>query len=197
MTRSAEPKRNPNPQGKGLVPVLQGLQQHWAQVHVPPKHIDQVSLELFTSLFVLQSEIRFNPVPGQDYWLYRQGQCWKLSMVGPHEWGGRLPGRYVGHCMLQPDRTWSLELDAEVADDPVFMAEVEARRAQLQERLEQAESLESVLPGYEERLGYHGKVLAFILGKSLRSSMQLSGIAALDYRQAKGLLAPAPEPGNS
>lgn len=190
-------KRNPNPQGKGLVPVLQGLQQHWAQVRVPPKHIDQVSLELFTSLFVLQSEIRFNPVPGQDYWLYRQGKRWKLSMVAPAEWGTKLPGRYVGHCVLQPDRTWTLELDAEVAGDPAFMAEVEAHRAQLQERLERAETLEAVLPGYEDRLGYHGKVLAFILGKSLRSSMQLSGIAALDYRQAKGLLPPASETGNS
>ena len=190
-------KRNPNPQGKGLVPVLQGLQQHWAQVRVPPKHIDQVSLELFTSLFVLQSEIRFNPVPGQDYWLYRDGERWKLSMVGPAEWGERRPGRYVGHCVLQPDRTWSLELDAGIADDPQFMAEVDRRRAQLQQRLERAENLESVLPGYEERLGYHGKVLAFILGKSLRSSMQLSGIAALDYRQAKGLLGKAPDEANS
>ena len=31
-------------------------------------------------------------------------------------------------------------------------------------------------------------ILAFILGKSLRSSMQLSGIAALPYREAVGLL---------
>lgn len=184
MTR----KPDPNPQGKGLVPLLQGLQQHWAGAEVPPKHIDQISLELFTSLFVLQSEIRLNPVPGQDYWLYRQGKRWKLSLVGPDEWGGAPPGRYVGHCVLQPDRTWTLDLDAALAQDPVFMAEIEARRARLQESLEQAESLENALPGYEENLGYHARVLAFVLGRSLRRSMQLTGIAALDYRQARGLL---------
>src|SRR5690606_34012979 len=111
-----------------------------------------------------------------------------LSLVGPDEWGGAPPGRYVGHCVLQPDRTWTLDLDPVLAEDPAFMAEVEARRARLQESLEQADNLENALPGYEENLGYHARVLAFVLGRSLRHSMQLSGIAALDYRQARGLL---------
>lgn len=183
-------KRKPNPQGKGLVPVLQGLQHHWGQVRVPPKHIDQISLELFTSLFVLQSEFKFSPVPGQAYWLYRRGEeAWMLSLISPDEWGERLPGRYIGRCLLLPDRTWILELDTEVAADSAFMAEVESRRRQLQAKIEAAAALEDILPGYDERAGYYSKVLAFILGKSLRSSMQLAGIAALDYKAAKGLIA--------
>ena len=51
--------RNPNPQGKGLVPVLQGLQHQWQQPVLLPKQIDQIEMELFTSLFVLQSEFKF------------------------------------------------------------------------------------------------------------------------------------------
>jgi hypothetical protein len=181
--------KNPNPQGKGLVPVLQGLQQHWARVQVAPKQIDQVSLELFTSLFVLQSEFRFNPVPGQDYYLYQVGEVYRLLLVGPDEWTGAAPGRYIGHCMLQDDRTWTLELDPEAAADTDFMAKVEARRAALQQRIEGVEALEDALPTFEAELGYYGKALSFILGKSLRASMQLSGIHALSYEQAKGLLA--------
>jgi len=186
-------QRNPNPQGKGLVPVLQGLHQHWARIDVAPKQLDQISLELFTSLFVLQSEFRFNPVPGQDYYMYQSEQGFRLLLVGPDEWTGARPGRYIGHCLLLPDRTWSLALDAAVAADDVFMAVIEQRRQALQQRLEAAETLEDALPTFEAELGYYGKALSFILGKSLRVSMQLSGIHALSYEQARGLLS-APEP---
>lgn len=184
-------QKNPNPQGKGLVPVLQGLQQHWARVQVAPKQLDQVSLELFTSLFVLQSEFRFNPVPDQDYYLYQVEAGYRLLMVGPDEWTRAYPGRYIGRCTLLVDRTWTLDLDAAVAADEVFMAGIEARRHALQERLETAETLEDALPTFEAELGYYGKALSFILGKSLRVSMQLSGIHALSYEQARGLLPPA------
>jgi hypothetical protein len=189
--------RNPNPQGKGLVPVLQGLQQHWARVRVPAKHIDQVSLELFTSLFVLQSEFKFNPVAGQDYWLYRRGKAWMLSLISPDEWGQNRPGRYIGRCELQQDRTWTLDLDPDIAADGAFMSEVEQRRRQLQEKIETAAALQDILPDYDDRAGYYSKVLAFILGKSLRSSMQLAGIAALDYKAAKGLITAPAESSNA
>lgn len=187
-------QRNPNPQGKGLVPVLQGLQQHWARVQVAPKQLDQVSLELFTSLFVLQSEFRFNPVPEQDYYLYQVGSVYRLLLVGPDEWTQGCPGRYVGHCLLLQDRTWTLALDPAVAADELFMAEIEARRQALQERLEAAATLEEALPTFEAELGYYGKALSFILGKSLRLSMQLSGIHTLSYEQARGLLPAAESP---
>lgn len=186
--------KNPNPQGKGLVPVLQGLQQHWAGTRLVPKQIDQIALELFTSLFVLQSEFRFNPVPGQDYYLYQGARGYRLLLVGPDEWGGTLPGRYIGHCQLLDDRTWTLALDPEVAADVQFMADIEARRQALQERLEAAPTLEAALPGFAAELGYYGKALTYILGRSLQVSMQLSGIDALSYEAARGLL---PEPGRA
>lgn len=187
-------QKNPNPQGKGLVPVLQGLQQHWARAHIAPKQIDQIALELFTSLFVLQSEFRFNPVAGQDYYLYQGSSGYRLLLVGPDEWSGARPGRYIGHCLLLEDRTWTLALAPEVAADEQFMAGIEARRLALQERLEAAPTLEDALPGFAAELGYYGKALTYILNRSLQLSMQLSGIHTLSYDEARGLLtAPAPE----
>jgi hypothetical protein len=180
--------KNPNPQGKGLVPILQGVHQHVQRLAVPPKQIDQIEMELFTSLFVLQSEIRFNPVVGRSYWLYAQAQGYRLSMVGPHEWHKPMQHRFIGRCELQKDRTWTLVLDSSVADDEAFMATIERQRLALHEALENAGSVEDILPVFAPGLGYHGRILAFILGKSLRGSMQLSGIASLSYREAAGLL---------
>ena len=68
------------------------------------------------------------------------------------------------------------------------MRRVDRLRGKLVSTLEKAEKLEDVLPVFEESLGYYGRITAFILGKSLLSSMQLSGIHALDYKAAKGLL---------
>jgi hypothetical protein len=181
-------KKNPNPQGKGLVPVLQNVQSHAQRLAVPPKQIDQIEMELFTSLFVLQSEIRFTPVVGTAYWLYDHAQGYKLSLIAPSEWHRDLPQRYIGRCELQADRTWTLQLADEVASDQEWMAAIEQQRQALQQAFVQAAQVEDVLPVFAAGLGYHGRILAYILGKSLRSSMQLAGIAALPYHEAAQLL---------
>ena len=180
--------RNPNPQGKGLVPVLQGIEQVVQRLSVPPKAINQIEMELFTSLFVLQSEIRFNPVIGKSYWLYQRAEGYQLSLIAPEEWHKPMPQRCIGCCVLQRDRTWTLELTAEVANDAVFLAAIDRQRAALLKALENARAVEDVLPAYLPSLGYYGRVSAFILGKSLHTSMQLAGIAALSYEEAAGLL---------
>lgn len=181
-------KKNPNPQGKGLVPILQGMQQHTRFLLVPPKQIDQVEMELFTSLFVLQSEIRFNAAVGQSYSMYVNAQGYRLSLIRPDEWHRKMDHRYVGRCELQPDRTWTMVLDSSAEEDEAFMAVIERQRAALHEKLEKAMKVEDVLPTFVPGLGYNGRVLAYILGKSLRGSMQLSGIATLTYQEAAGLL---------
>ena len=58
--------KRPNPQGKGLVPILDSLVQSRASISVPPKHIEQITSELFTSLFVLHSQFQFKPVIGRS-----------------------------------------------------------------------------------------------------------------------------------
>jgi len=180
---------NPNPQGKGLVPLIQGLESHRLACQLPPKQIDQVQMELFTSMFVLQSDFRFNPVPNKTYYLYQTEGSYRLLLVGPHEWGatGYL-GRYIGACILHDDRTWTLALDSSMEHDEAFMAHIVTEQEKLQLALEKAQTLEDILPVFEESFGHYGRILAYILGKSLAISMDMSGIKQLNYQEAKGLL---------
>lgn len=181
---------NSNPQGKGLIPLMQGLDRHRLDRLLPPKQIDQVQMELFTSMFVLQSEFHFNPVPNRIYFLYQAEGKFKLLLVGPHEWGSRpYRGRYIGSCILHEDKTWTLSLDPAMEHDKAFMKHIVSEQEKLQQALEKADTIEDVLPIYEESLCYYGRILAFILGKSLSISMDMSGIKTLTYKEAKGLLA--------
>ncbi len=179
---------NPNPQGKGLVPILQTLDNHRLDKLLPPKKIDQVEMELFTSMFVLKSDIRFNPVAGKSYYLYQTEGRYKLLMVGPEEWCTPYRGRYIGECELHDDRTWSMALDPAMEHDKVFMAEITREQEILQEALENAKCVEDVLPVFEGSMGYNSRLLAFILGKSLGISMEMAGIRGLSYDEARGLL---------
>ena len=181
---------NPNPQGKGLVPVLATLSETRAMAsHVPPKQIDQISNELFTSLFVLESEFKFRPVPERTYWLYRKkGRFW-MSPVGPDEWSADIYGQYIGRCELHRDMTWTLELSEEAAADTELLTWLEEKRQVFDRELQQVEQVDDALPGYREKFSFYRRALAFALAHSLGSSMDKSGIRGLTYEQAAGLLA--------
>jgi hypothetical protein len=103
--------KNPNPQGKGLVPLLRDWQT------VQPAFCGQRSAVDFlrdycVSSLVLAAQFRFKPVVGVPYFLYCGQQGWMLSLVGPDEWGQRLPGEYLARCRLRADMTWALEAAA-------------------------------------------------------------------------------------
>lgn len=180
---------NPNPQGKGGVPVLAALteNQHPAAT-LPPKHIEQVSVELFTSLFVLESDFNFKPVLGRAYWLYRkEGRFW-LSPVPPQEWHPMVYGRYIGECRLQQDMSWTLMLADDVAGDPAFMCELEEKRARFERSLEAAVTLDDALPMHESNFPFYQRAFAYALAHSLGASMDHAGIRGLSYDEARGLL---------
>ena len=180
---------NPNPQGKGLVPLLQGLDRHRLGRLLPPKQIEQVEMELFTSMFVLQSEFCFNPVPNRAYFLYQKEGVFRLLLVAPHEWGSTpYQGRFIGSCILHDDRTWTLVLDPAMEYDHDFMAHIANEQEKLKQALELASSLEEIVPVYKENFCYYGRILAFILGKSLSISMDMAGIKSLTYNEARGFL---------
>lgn len=120
---------NPNPQGKGLVPVLAALAQANQQVRIVPKHVEQLSVELFTSLFVLESRFQFKPVRGRHYWLYRYGERFQLSLLAPAQWSTPTFDLVIGCCELHDDLAWTLELTAEAAQDSAFLAYLQHRRA--------------------------------------------------------------------
>jgi len=183
--------KTPNPQGKGLAPVLENLVACRPRVAVPAKRIEQITRELFTSLFVLESEFRFRPVMGRRYWLYRRGERFRLSLVSPQECaGGGLFGRVVGACQLQPDLTWTLELDQAAEADSELLAYIARRRQALEEALQAADTVADVLPVYEARLPFYQRVFAAGLAGSLATSLQRGGLAGLGYRQVLALAGP-------
>ncbi|MGN8160617.1 DUF2452 domain-containing protein [Salinisphaera sp. RV14] len=183
---------NPNPDGKGVSPVLATLDEaRGGLAAAAPKHIDQVATELFTSLFVLESEFRFKPVVGKTYYLYRQPERFWLGITPPDMLGETVAGRFIGTCVLQPDMTWTLELAATVAADAHFMAWLAARRAAFERRLGEAETVDDILPVYESRLSFYRRASAFGVAHSLSRSMSASGISGLSYDEARGLLTDA------
>jgi len=181
-------KKTPNPQGKGLVPLLDEVYRSRIQLAVPAKKIDQVTNELFTSMFVLESQFQFKPVVGKTYWLYKKAKSFRLSPISPDEWHGNHFGDYIAECQLQSDITWTLKLDEQAALCEGLNELIQRRRDSLVEQLNHAESLSSALPTYLQHLPYYQRVLASALAHSLDKSMQLSGIACLSYTQANILL---------
>lgn len=179
---------NPNPQGKGLVPVLSDVASSRAKVKVPPKKIDQIAGELFTSMFVLESEFSFKPVVGREYYLYRKDGRFRLSLVGPDQWAGGMFGMFIGRCTLERDITWTLEMDERAAADRILNQFIHEKRRAFERALETAEQLGDVLPVYRDSLPYYQRLFASALACSLGISMQLSGIKGLTYDEAKGLL---------
>jgi hypothetical protein len=175
----------PNPQGKGLVPLLDSLAACRPQIDVPAKRIEQVTRELFTSLFVLESEFQFRPVVGRGYWLYRKGERFRLSLVAPREWAGNeLFGEPVGECVLQPDLTWTLLLTEAAAAERGLLATIDRRRQALEQRLRDAQTVTSALPVFEAQLPFYQRALAAGLAHSLGISLQRGGLAALSYERA-------------
>ena len=184
MNKKINQPNNPNPQGKGLVPVLESLAQSRALVSVVPKHINQISSELFTSLFVLHSNFQFKPVVAKHYWLYRRNNRFQLSLISPQEWGDEGFGFYVGECVLHKDITWSLTLNEAAANDQSLMRYIESKRQEFEQALSTAESVDNVLPFYLEELPFYQRVFASALANSLKTSMIKSGIQGLSYSQA-------------
>ena len=181
--------KNPNPQGKGLVPVMDSLAASRARIPALPKHIDQITSELFTSLFILHSKFQFKPVVKKSYWLYRRkNNIFHLSMVNPDEWGGTGFGQFIGECVLQEDVTWTLTFDPVAAQDEELLKMIAMRREQFEIAMQKADSVDDVLPVYLESLPFYQRVFASALANSLKQSMQKSGIQGLSYTQAKGLL---------
>jgi hypothetical protein len=182
--QSSFPVVNPNPQGKGLRPVLDSLNEFKRSCCVQRKHISQISTELFTSLLILESQIRFKPVLEKPYWLYHKNGQFHLSLIHPQQWSYLQAGDYIGECQLHADLTWSLALADAVLNNPELMATFSQRRAQFCEQLAAAEQLQDTLPVYVSSFSYYSRVLASGLAHSLGSSMQLSGIAELPYVDA-------------
>lgn len=182
--------KNGNPQGKGLTPVL----DQWRSLQpaaVTAKAPRRILADYFTTLLVLSAEFRFKPAVGNDYHLYLRNGAWRLSLVGPGEWGDRDPGEYLGRCELQLDMTWRLEPVADLAHREALTRSLKAFHEGFLTLLDREDALEDSLPFYVCDLPYYQRLLAAGLASSLRQSLGLAGLTGSSGREWLARL-PAP-----
>ena len=167
-------KANPNPQGKGLVPVLDAWQS-LQPADVAPKSAPRLLGDYLVSLLVLSAEFNFKPVPGKPYYLYWRKAGWQLSLISPIEWGQRQPGECLGECQLGFDMTWHLIPQEGRTFSNGLQEAIDDFTALFGEQLEGADALEDTLPFYVRQLPFYRRLLATGLAASVQRSIKGSG----------------------
>lgn len=163
-------QKNPNPQGKGALAVLQDLASVRAQ-HGASKDAAEMIRDYCLSSLVLAARFGFKPVPGQAYYLYSDEQEWTLSLISPEQWRRRQPGEFVAECLLRADMTWDLsfaDLDARSPVRPRLARFVEGFAEAVPDR----QTLLEGLPFYARQLPYYQRMLATGLAASLQYSTE-------------------------
>lgn len=173
--------KNPNPQGKGVVPIL----ADWQAFHhdrAAPKAPPQLLLDWFVSALVLSARFSFRPVPGQRYFLFLREQQWQLSLISPDEWGERIPGACLGECLLRRDMTWTITPDERLTEDPALQSAIAAALEGFMAELGGDADAAAQMPGYRRELPYYARLLATGLGASLRESLAVAGLGDVSAR---------------
>jgi hypothetical protein len=176
-TLSLSTQKAPNPQGKGCVPVL----QDWGVLRpqLPKKKSGKdILTDYCLSALVLGAQFGFRPVLGKLYYLYGRQQEWSLSLIGPHEWGDRMPGEFVANCRLRNDMTWQVEFCQLPTESPI-LRHLEEFVESFANMLATQESVADELPFYVRELPYYQRMLATGLSVSLQYSIRETGVAAL------------------
>ncbi len=166
-------QKNPNPQGKGMVPIL----RDWGTLQpvvLGPKSPAEFLRDYCVSSLILAAHFRFKPVVGRDYFLYASEHGWSLSLIAPHEWGQRRSGQFVASCRLRSDMTW--DLDTSQMDEhsqAVTMAQTFIYG--FFDTLAAQGSISRHLPFYVAHLPYYQRLLATALASSLQRCLPPTG----------------------
>jgi hypothetical protein len=73
------------------------------------EQVREIENRLKVSENIYTSDMRFQPVIGQIYHLYEKDDHFKLSIIGPSEWGrSRTVGNYVASVKLLGDHSWDI-----------------------------------------------------------------------------------------
>jgi hypothetical protein len=195
VTKAANPEKNPNPQGKGVVPVLRDWQALRPAIGAPRGPAAFLRDYCLSSL-VLAAEFRFKPVVGRAYYLYAHGSAWRLSMVAPQEWGAEGIGEYFARCTLRPDMTWTVQPHQGLAADSPAVQNAQAFVEGFADTLEHSGGIADGLPVYVRELPYYRRMLASALAASLRHSAPADewGLRRLLASGDREWALPAPQP---
>ncbi|WP_339338604.1 hypothetical protein [uncultured Oceanicoccus sp.] len=166
--------KQPNPQGKGLVPVLQALQP----LHQLPAHDRSSKVWLHDYLagaLIVSAKFSFKPIINQTYYLYWHEDEWTLSMISPLEWGVRLQASPVASCVLRDDYSWQLSPHNSVAQNPEVLAALATFQAGFVDFIDTTTPLVDKLPFHQPNLPWYPRLMALGLAKTLQGSLARSG----------------------
>ena len=66
--------------------------------------IEKLYKEYYDSIMVWESKISFEPIVGNEYYLYEFEQGKTLSLISPEEWNNSK--YFIGSYILNSDRKW-------------------------------------------------------------------------------------------
>lgn len=73
------------------------------------EQVRDIEARLKVSEKIYDSDFRFQPVVGQVYHLYEQEDHYRLSLIGPTEWGrSKNMGKHVASVKLLGDHSWEV-----------------------------------------------------------------------------------------
>lgn len=167
-------QKNPNPQGKGMVPIL----RDWATVQpvmAVAKAPDIFLRDYCISSLVLAAKFRFKPVLGKTYFLYVRDDEWMMSLIAPREWGQSQPGAFLGSCRLRADMTWEIETSEAGEADELALERAQDFVQGFVAAVGEQDGIVEHLPFYVSELPYYQRLLATALAASLQRSLPTSG----------------------
>jgi Protein of unknown function (DUF2452) len=165
--------KKPNPQGKGLVPLLRDWRTVQPSVSGAKSPADFLRDYCLSSL-VLSAHFRFKPVVGKPYFLYASEQDWSLSLIAPQEWGQRKVGDFVATCRLRPDITWEMDT-SELDEHSPALATAQIFICGFVDAFAKQDCISAYLPFYCASLPYYQRLLGTALSSSLQRSLPYTG----------------------
>ncbi|MDQ3393258.1 MAG: DUF2452 domain-containing protein [Bacteroidota bacterium] len=86
------------------------MNQLYEQMQVLAKQANEIKNRVEVSSRIYNSQINFEPIIGHSYYLYeKQGENDVLSMIGPNQWGKKIPfKKFIAQVKLLSDHTWEI-----------------------------------------------------------------------------------------
>lgn len=87
------------------------MKQLYKQMEVLAEQANEIKQRVQVSKNIYNAQISFEPLIGHTYYLYqKEDGFYVLSMVGPGEWGKRIPYKdYIAKVKLMSDHTWDVQ----------------------------------------------------------------------------------------
>lgn len=85
------------------------LEQIRKQIELLAQQAREIQERRDLSLAIYDAKLSFQPLIGNSYYLYlREDDSYLLSMIGPDEWGKKIPYKaFVSKVKLLADHTWT------------------------------------------------------------------------------------------